>query len=551
MELRQYLSIVWKWLWLVVLAVVIAAIASFLASRASTPLYRTTTTLMVGRITQDPNPNSLNIYMGQQLALTYIQLVNREPVLKGAIESLGLEIPWQSLSNQVSAQAVSQTQLIEISVVDSDPYRAKVLADSIAQQLILQSPANPTSIDQNMQGFTQQQLSDLQEKIQTNIEQIEQLRVELDQATSARQIQDLQSEINLLDSKVSGWQNTYSQLLLSLQGGDINVLNVVEEAPIPRWPISPNIPMNVLTAAAIALVLALGGAFLVEYLDDTVKNPDDVARTANLPTLAAIARMDGDDYKDMLITISKPLSPTAEAFRILRTNLQFSWVDKPARSMMMSSPGPGEGKSTTMANLAIVLAQSGLKVALVDTDLRRPVQHKIFGLSNRHGLTDAIIQPERDLTDLLQPTSVENLWLMSSGPLPPNPAELLASARLEAIIEELKSHVDLTLFDSPPVLVVADAAILGPKVDGVVLVNDTGHTRSAEARRAAEELRRARANLLGVVLNRLTVGSGGYNYYYYYYHYYYSEDGSEKKPRNRWNPFDRQSGFRQAPNKSK
>ncbi len=551
MELRQYLSIVWKWLWLVVLAVVIAAIASFLASRAATPLYRTTTTLMVGRITQDPNPNSVNIYMGQQLALTYIQLVNREPVLKGAIESLGLEIPWQSLSNQVSAQAVPQTQLIEISVVDSDPYRAKVLADSIAQQLILQSPANPTSIGLNQQDFTQQQLSDLQEKIQATSEQIEQLRVELDQATSARQIQDLQSEINLLDSKVSGWQNTYSQLLLSLQGGDINVLNVVEEAAIPRWPISPNIPMNVLTAAAIALVLALGGAFLVEYLDDTVKNPDDVARTANLPTLAAIARMDGDDYKDMLITISKPLSPTAEAFRILRTNLQFSWVDKPARSLMMSSPGPGEGKSTTMANLAIVLAQSGLKVALVDTDLRRPVQHKIFGLSNRHGLTDAIIQPDRDLSDLLQPTSVENLWLMSSGPLPPNPAELLASARLEAIIEELKSHVDLTLFDSPPVLVVADAAILGPKVDGVVLVNDTGHTRSAEARRAAEELRRARANLLGVVLNRLTIGSGGYNYYYYYYHYYYSEDGSEKKPRNRWNPFDRHSGLRQASNKSK
>jgi tyrosine-protein kinase len=552
MELRQYLSIVWKWLWLVILAVVIAAIASYLASRAATPLYRTTTTMMVGRITQDPNPNSINIYMGQQLALTYIQLVKREPVLKGAIESLGLEIPWQSLANQVSASAVPQTQLIEISVIDSDPYRSKVLADAIAQQLILQSPANPTNINQDQSAFTQQQLTDLQTKIQTTSDQVLQLRSELDQATSARQIQDLQSEINLLDSKVSGWQNTYSQMLLSLQGGDINVLNVVEEAAIPRWPFSPNIPMNVLTASAIALVLALGGAFLVEYLDDTVKNPDDVARTSNLPTLAAIARMDGDDYNDMLVTIHKPLSPTAEAFRILRTNLQFSWVDRPARSLMMSSPGPSEGKSTTLANLAIVLAQSGVKVALIDTDLRRPVQHKIFSLSNRHGLTDAIIQPDRDLKDLLQPTNVENLWLLSSGPLPPNPAELLASARLGNIIDELKNLVDLALFDSPPVLVVADAAILGPKVDGVVLVNDTGHTRSAEARRAAEELRRARANLLGIVLNRLTVGSSGYNYYYYYYHYYYQEDGKEKRPRSRWNPFDRQSStFRQASNKTK
>lgn len=552
MELRQYLSIAWKWMWLVVLAVSVAAIASFLASRAATPLYRTTTTMMVGRITQDPNPNSMNIYMGQQLALTYIQLVKREPVLKGAIESLGLKLPWQALNGQVSATAVPQTQLIEISVVDSDPYRAKVLADAIAQQLILQSPANPNIIGRDQLSFTQEQLNDLKEKILTTTDQAQQLRVELDQANSARQIQDLQSEINLLESKVSGWQDTYSQLLLSLQGGDVNVLNVVEQAPIPKQPISPNIMMNVLTASAIAFVLALGGAFLVEYLDDTVKNPDDVARTTNLPTLAAIAKMDGEGYGDALITIQKPLSPTAEAFRILRTNLQFSMVDKPARSLMMSSPGPSEGKSTTLANLAIVMAQSGMKVAIVDTDLRRPVQHKIFNLANRHGLTDAIIQPDRELDELLQPTGIENLWLLSSGPLPPNPAELLASERLGAIIEELKQHVDVAFFDSPPVLVVADAAILGTKVDGVVLVNDTGHTRSTEARRAAEELRRARANLLGVVLNRLTIGSSGYNYYYYYYHYYYAEDDAKKRGKRNWNPFDRQSSFfRQSPNKGK
>ncbi len=591
MELRHYINIVWKWAWLLVLSVAIAAGSSYYASKAATPLYRTKTTMMIGSVIDDPNPNTSQIYTSQQLAYTYIQLARREPVLKGAIDSLGLQMNWGALAGQVSASSVPQTQLLEITVVDSDPYRAKVLADAIAQQLILQSPAGNQETSQDQQIFAQAQLDDLKLKIENAQTELTQLNQELDAANSARQIQDLQSQISLLENKVSSWQLTYSQLLTSLKGGTSNVVSVVEKASVPGTPFSPNTRMNVLVAAAIGAVLAIGGAFLIEYLDDTVKSPDDVTRFTGLPVLGAIARIEGDNYDEKLIAANQPLSPIVESYRILRTNLRFSFVDTPARTLLMSSPSPSEGKSVTLANLAVVLAQSGLRVILVDTDLRRPVQHKIFRLLNRYGMTDAILQissvarnvvganpalaqaaevidddaarvaalveelqaeaktlrtsAERfpsihsqhqagensgssPIERFLQDTPIENLRVMTSGSLPPNPAELLGSERMIALIEALKEQADLVLFDSPPTLVVADAAILSARVDGVIMVNDSGRTRSAETRRAVDELRRVHANMLGVVLNRLSRRSGGYNYYYYYY-YYYSEDGDKRR----------------------
>jgi capsular exopolysaccharide synthesis family protein len=306
------------------------------------------------------------------------------------------------------------------------------------------------------------------------------------------------------------------------------VLSVVEEATLPRFPISPNVRMNVMLAAAIGAILAIGGAFLIEYLDDTIKNPDDVTRTSSLPTLGAIARIEGHEYSDKLIAVKQPLSPIVEAYRVLRTNLRFSSVDNPTRTLVMTSPGPSEGKSVSLANLAVVLAQSGQRVIVVDTDLRRPVQHKIFGLPNRYGLSDAILHPNPGVREHLQETNIENLRVLTSGALPPNPAELLASEKMKELVDELKSEADMILFDSPPTLVVADAAILGTWVDGVVMVNDVGNTRTNEARRAVEELRRVRANLLGVVLNRLSSNRSGY----YYYYYYYEQDGEKGRRRH-------------------
>jgi succinoglycan biosynthesis transport protein ExoP len=531
MELRQYFAVVRRWWWLVVLSVAIAATSTYFASRSTTPLYRATTTLMIGRVIYDPNPTNMEFYTGQQLANTYAQMVRREPVLQGAIERLGWNMSWRALAGRVSATAINDTQFLEVSAVYDNPYRAKTLADAVAQELVELSPTSPSGIGEDERAFALQEMDDLKRKIEETRAEIERLQQELDASVSAREIQDLQNQIGVLQGKVGGWQNTYAQLLLSLQGGDVNVLTVLEEANVPGAPFSPNVRRDVLLASAIGFVLAVGGVFLIEYLDDTIKTPDDVTRVTELPALGAIARIGGENYPEKLIAVRHPMSPVVEAYRVLRTNLRFSSVDKPMRTLMVTSPGPTEGKSVTLANLAVVMAQSGLKVVAVDADLRRPVLHKIFGMSSSHGVSDAILYPNPGTVEHLQPTGVENLWLLPSGPLPPNPAELLGSERMEAVIEELRGYADVMLFDSPPALVVADAAILSARMDGVLIVNDAGRTRRDASQRAVEELQRVQANLLGVVLNRLSDRRDGY--YYYRYYYYQSEDGERKKKRHR------------------
>ncbi|MGB6423377.1 MAG: polysaccharide biosynthesis tyrosine autokinase [Anaerolineales bacterium] len=529
MELRQYLHLIWKWIWLIAISVVIAASASYYASRSATPLYRTQATLMVGRAIEDPNPTSYELYTGQQLANTYIELVKREPVINGAIEQLGLDMDWRSLAGRVSARLIPDTQLIEVSVIDTDPVRAKVLADTVAEQLVLQTPANTSDIGAEIAGFSQTQLNELKTKIENAQDEILLQKIELDAANSARQIDSLQNKINLLEAKISDWQKTYSTLLATIRGGDINALRIVEEASIPTLPFSPKVLTNVLTASAIGFVLAVGGAFLIEYLDDSVKSPEDVERITKLPTIGGIARIEGEDYSEKLVTANAPMLPISEAFRVLRTNLQFSFVDKPPNSISVTSPGPTEGKSINLANLAVVMAQSGRKVIIVDTDLRRPVQHRIFNLPNRYGLSDVVLDTKVSVSEQVQETSIENLYLLSSGALPPNPTELLGSSRMKAIIGDLESDFDLVIFDSPPVLVVADAVILGSYMDGVIIISDVGRTRSAELKRSVEELQRGRANVVGVVLNRVSSRGSGYYYNHHYYYHYYGEDGDQQR----------------------
>ena len=478
---------------------------------------------MVGRAVQSPDPMSYDIYSSQQLAATYAQLVQREPVLQGVIDSLGLQMSWQALAGQMSVSTVPNTELIEIYVIDSDPYRAKVLADAIAQQTILLSPSSAGSSTPEQAEFIKAQLVYLQEKITTAQDEINRLRLELDAANSARQIQDLENQIAVLDSKIYEWQGSYYQMLTTVEGGNINALNVVEEAAIPTYPFSPNTRMNMLTAAMIGMVLAVGGVFLFEYLSDTVKSPEDIERLTKLPVLGSIANIEGEEYADKLIAQTSPRSPIVEAFRLLRANLQFASVDKPIRSLTVTSAGPSEGKSVVLANLAAVMAQSGQQVILVDADLRRPVMHKIFGLSNRAGLSDTFRNTGTHSLGQLQSTGVENLRVITSSDLPPNPAELLGSNRMRTITEELNMAADIVLYDSPPSLIVADAAILSDLIDGIILIVDAGRTRNSEIKKCVEELRRVHANLIGLVLNRMSKRDGGYGYYYYY------EEGEKRK----------------------
>jgi len=514
-----------RWWWLLLACAAVAALSSYLGTTQMPRIYQATSTVIVGQTLQQENPSGTDIYITQQLAETYRQMVKRKPILTAAAQALGLS--YVPAPEDVSASTVEGTQLLEISVRDTDPERARLLADEVAHQLILQSPNN--SPDQNeRREFIRRQLADLESKIEQTRAEIEDVQARLEQANSARVIQEYQSNIQALQTKLAGYQNTYASLLPSVEGGT-NQITMFEPATTPTAPISPNVPETVATAAAIGLVLALGGAFLIEYLDDTVRSGEEVTRLTGLPLMASIARMEGDGPEsERLITVQDPLSPVSEAYRVLRTGVRFASVDRPLRTFMVTSAGPSEGKSVTVANLAVTFAEAGQRVLLVDADLRRAVQHRIFHVSNFRGLSDALLEGNQSLAEDIQHTDVSNLSIMTAGEFPPNPSELLASDRMGELIEELKRRYDLVLFDSPPSLVVADGAILGSRVDGVLLVADVGQTHRKAAQFVAEELRRARANLLGAVLNRVGAAGSGYGYGYGYGHYYrYGEQSAE------------------------
>ena len=219
------------------------------------------------------------------------------------------------------------------------------------------------------------------------------------------------------------------------------------------------------------------------------------------------------DRKERLITLANPRSPASEAYRTLRTNLEFSSLDKPIRTMVVTSPGPEEGKSTTLANLAITIAQGGKRVILVDCDLRRPSQHTIFGVPNGAGLTTMVVEDRAMKEPPLQEIGVPDFWLLPSGPLPPNPSELLGSRRMEEIIAALLEHADMILFDVPPIIAVTDAAVLASKVDGVVLVFKAGGTKRDHAQRAKALLEKVNARLIGSVLNNVSFDISLHRYY--------------------------------------
>lgn len=213
-----------------------------------------------------------------------------------------------------------------------------------------------------------------------------------------------------------------------------------------------------------------------------------------------------------LVTLAHPRSAAAEAYRTLRTNIRFSSADRPAKTILFTSPGQQEGKSTTLANLAVIAAQAGSRVVVVDCDLRRPSLHEIFGAPNTAGFTDLLLH-DAPAALPTQEGPIDGLRVLTSGPLPPNPAELLSLDRVDALLSTLSQDADLVLLDSPPAAAVADASILAPRVDGVVLVVDATRTRREHARRAKEQLERVNARILGVVINRARLDNAGFKYY--------------------------------------
>jgi Mrp family chromosome partitioning ATPase/capsular polysaccharide biosynthesis protein len=541
-----------RWWWLVAAAVLVASASSYYSVSRATRIYQATTTVIVGQSLEKANPTGQDFYISQQLAQTYINMIQRAPILQGAAVALDLE--YTPSPGNVSARIVPGTQLVEISVRDSSPERARILADEVARQLILQTPTD-TEEDRERRVFVQDQLQALERNIEQVQAEIAEEQARLDAASSARAIQQFQGNIAALQNKLGSYQTSYASLLNTIQGGT-NYISVVEPARTPTSPVSPRVMETVALAAAIGLVLALGGAFLTEFLDDTVKSVDDTRRATDLSSLGAIPRIPGEEISDRLYALHHPRSGIAEAFRTLRTNIRFSAVDRPLGTIMITSADSSEGKSLILANLAVVMAQEGRSVILVDADLRRPRQHTLFQLANEQGLSDAVLaqdphlatycvrlSPERltdpfggddeDHVQYAAMAGVGELRVLTSGPLPPNPADLLGSERLAAFLKRLSQEADIVLLDCPPVLAVTDAIVLARRVDGVLLLADLGSSRRGRIERAVEQLRQVEAPMLGFVANRASSRRHGYYYYQGYYEAQDRTDGSENGSQRR------------------
>lgn len=332
-------------------------------------------------------------------------------------------------------------------------------------------------------------------------------------------------------------------------------VRVIERAGLPKLPIKPKKKMNLLIGFIIGIGLGIGSAMALNSIDTKIRTLDDVEKYVKTPILGTIPYMStseteenqviseksGEEMVTMkdektkisarLISHYAPKSPVAESYRTFRTNVMAK--KKPGSlSMVITSSGASEGKSTTIANLAITLAQMKSKVCLVDFDLRRPMVHNIFELERNNGSSDYLADENLPLKSIVKNTKIENLYVITSGMIPPNPSELIASSRTDQLIEEAKKMFDFVLFDMPPVIAVTDAMIMAKKVDMLALVIRVNNTEKAVVQRTKSMLENIGIQITGIVVNGIIHEKyyRGYSYYYYYYYYYYGESG--KKPKN-------------------
>jgi succinoglycan biosynthesis transport protein ExoP len=549
-DIKEYFYLFWSWAWLILLAGLLAGAVAYLVSIRTTPIYQTSTRLLVSAPSAIYGVDPSALVTTQTMTSTYSEMLLDRPVLQGVIDQLELQTTPEDLKKTISVDTVTNTQLLVVTVENTNPALAADVANAIASVFAarireLQSQRYAASreglakqvadMDQQI-TITSSQIAVMEQQITAAATQVADIGGQI--TTPAPQaavmpdpaaLQQLQARLTQYRTIYSSLVTSYEQVRLAESQTSTNVV-VSEPASVPSIPVRPRTTLNTLVSVLAGMLLAAGVVFAADRLDDTVKNPDEIRKKFDLPILGIIASHEAPE--DMPIALAELRSPTAEAFRALRTNITFSAVDKPLRRIMVTSPTPQDGKTTVAANLAVVLAQAEKKVVLIDADLRRPRIHRKFGLSNRIGLTDLFVQPLESLSGVIQFNAVFGPGVITSGPLPPNPAELLTSKKMSKIFDQLGQDFDLILVDTPPLLTVTDATALATAMDGVILVVKPGVTKSTAIQQGLEQLRAVEAHVLGVVLNEVNPGSRKYGYYYNRYSkysHYYERDGIKPK----------------------
>jgi non-specific protein-tyrosine kinase len=515
MELGEIIRIIWKRLWLIALGTLLISVAVFVISKNMEPVYQAKVTMMVKQSSNASMADFTSILTGgDDLGLTYGELLKTRPILEMAIANLNLDLSPDDLrDDMLGTHPVAGTELLELTVDDTDPLRARDIANEIALTFItLHSTEQQLQHIMTLEQDVVAQMADLKELIEHN-------QAIVDQARTSSSLMT-EEELSLVQTNLSSQQLAYTGLLgtyLNIRLTQTQLLDVivVEPAVAPTEPIRPNVFLYTFLGTFVGLAFCLGLAFLLEYLNRSFETSDQVRRVLPLPTLGTIPRLHGKERNSRLVTSTLPRAPVSEAYRTLRTNIRFASVDEPLRTLLVTSAEPEAGKTTVTANLGAVCAQAGIQVVLIDTDLRIPRLHQLFGLNNHYGLTDLLVGNIQDVKECLVKTEVDNLHLITSGPIPPNPSELLSSKRMEAVLAQVRENAELIILDTPPTLAVTDAAVLASKVEGVIMLVEAKRTSHEAARRAFEAHQRVGSTVLGVVLTKIKTGRRDSSYYYY------------------------------------
>jgi tyrosine-protein kinase len=490
--------------WILILAsVAIAGVTAWALSSILPLSYVAEAQVIVGPPLSGNVTDYNQLLTAEQLSRTYARAAETTSLATRVIERLDLSSSPAELLQDISARASEDTPVVIVTAEASSADAAAALANAVADELIAES-STIQGTDEEVRQLVDAQIRTVTEQIAA-VEASLAALAQIEEPTAA----DLARQSGL-SSQLVALRSTLASLLATKSGLATNTVSVLDRAVAPTAPSSPRTTFNVILGLILGAVLGLLLAAGLTVLDDTMKTGDDVVDALGLHVLGAIGPMGGAAKRSAIYRLAMivyPRSSVAEAFRALRASVDFIGTSvAPIRTLMVASASAGEGKTTVAANLAIASAQAGTRTILVDADLRQPGIHAMFGLGNGAGLS-TVLRPDRNEPDpFLQTTDEPNLMVLTSGPIPASPADLLGSPRIVQLTARFLERADLVIFDSPPIRAVADAAMLARMVDGVLLVVSTGETRRGAARIAAETLARVGANVLGVVMNRRRPG---------------------------------------------